>query len=132
MMKSKDLMIGDWVYVPHDGRASHNGKVESIYKSGTISVELEEAGCLCRAESLEPIPLTEKILEKNGFIYSKHEFMTLSEDMVWRIEDRHEQALVEIEEQADDNGIDYYVGTFVSGANRCEIYFRFVHELQQL
>ena len=115
-MKLNELMIGDWVYYTGDEKPLLC-EIVALDKRDNMS-------------AFEPIPLTEKILEKNGFIYSKPEFMTLSEEMVWRIEDRHEQAHVEIEEQTDDNGIDYYVGTFVSGTNRCEISFRFVHELQ--
>lgn len=77
-MKANELMLGDWVYVPHNGCASHNGKVKALYESETVSTELEGAGCLCRAESLQPIPLTPEILEKNGFTKSERY-------EVWRI-----------------------------------------------
>ena len=66
-MKANELMIGDWVFVPHNGRATHYGRVCGIYDSGAVSNTLEKISGLTKASSLKPIPLTPEILEKNGF-----------------------------------------------------------------
>ena len=66
MLQAKDLQIGDWVYVPHNGNATHYGKVVSLLSSGTVEVELLDGGTALLS-SVEPIPLTPEILEKNGF-----------------------------------------------------------------
>lgn len=60
-------MVGDIVYVPHFGKATHYGKVKAILESGRISVTLDDSSALCDPKGLEPIPLTSEILEKNGF-----------------------------------------------------------------
>lgn len=127
-MKRESLMIGDWVYVPHGGRASHNGKVEAIYESGTISVELEGAGCLCRAESLDPIQLTAEILEKNGFkksifrdIEGQHQWSwwrdTLTVVCLWMRE-------------LNDNPTDGWMIRIESTPAACCLKISSVHELQ--
>lgn len=51
-------MIGDWVMLYGRPR-----KVERIYDYGRVEVDCIEEDC----DELEPIPLTPKILEKNGF-----------------------------------------------------------------
>jgi len=65
-MKRESLMIGDWVYVPHDGNVTHYGQVKAIYES-YISVKLGDDSWAGVAEALKPVPLTAEILEKNGF-----------------------------------------------------------------
>ena len=66
-MKNIDLMTGDWVYVAHNGKAPHFGKVTALLSSGAIETEIEES--LALSPSVEPIPLTPAILEKNGFSF---------------------------------------------------------------
>ncbi len=66
-MKSKELMIDDWVYIQHNGKASHYGKVTALLSSGTIETEIN--GSLALSSSVEPILLTPEILKKNGFSY---------------------------------------------------------------
>lgn len=68
-MKSIDLMIGDWVYVAHRGSASHFGKVSALLPSGAVETEIE--GAVGLSSSVDPIPLTPEILEKNGWFYPK-------------------------------------------------------------
>ena len=72
-MDAKVLMIGDWVHVPHNGNATHYGKVVSLLSSGAVEVELLD-GRKALCSSVEPIPLTEEILEKNGFEVYKQDF----------------------------------------------------------
>lgn len=64
-MKANELMLWDWVYVPHRGKASHYGKVTALLSSGAVETEIN--GSLALSSSVEPIPLTTEILEKNGF-----------------------------------------------------------------
>ena len=64
-MKANELMIGDWVHVEHNGKASHFGKVTALLSSGAVETEIEGSHAL--SSSVEPIPLTSEILEKNGF-----------------------------------------------------------------
>lgn len=68
-MKTHEWMIGDWVYVPHNGNATHYGRITAILPSGTIEVDLNGNTVLCSSGSVEPIPLTTEILEKNGFLF---------------------------------------------------------------
>lgn len=70
-MKRESLMIGDWVYVPHSGSATHYGQVKAIYES-CVSVYLGNGSWAGGAEALKPIPLTAEILEKNGFKKAKY------------------------------------------------------------
>ena len=58
-------MIGDWVYIHHNGKAPHHGKVTALLSSGAVETEID--GSLALSSSVDPIPLTPEILEKNGF-----------------------------------------------------------------
>lgn len=62
-------MIGDWVYVAHRGSASHFGKVSALLPSGAVETEIE--GAVGLSSSVDPIPLTPEILEKNGWYRAK-------------------------------------------------------------
>lgn len=66
-MKANELMLGDWVYVPHGGSATHYGRVCGIYEREVVSTTLEKDSGLTKASALSPILLTSEILEKNGF-----------------------------------------------------------------
>ena len=54
-MKTTELMIGDWVY---DNELKRNGKVAKIDYDGEDDI-------------IEPIPITEEILKKNGFVLKR-------------------------------------------------------------
>lgn len=132
-MDAKDLMVGDWVrIIDDDTDAYFDARVEGIDMVGNIYVKVPggEKVRSYSADYVEPIPITQKILEMNGFSYTKPETTTMSEDNVWRIKDDDKQVLIEIEEQMDDNLLRYYIGYFTHGVNSCEIYFKHVHELQ--
>lgn len=64
-MKANELMIGDWV----------NLRVEEDNFSDNISVTSTDLGNHYILKHIEPIPLTEEILEKNGFAirYNRYE-----------------------------------------------------------
>ena len=61
-MEAKDLMIGDWLL---DGHVY--AQVTSITCDGNIETTHNEHSNI---ELIEPIPLTSKVLEKNGFTKS--------------------------------------------------------------
>ena len=75
-MKANELMIGDWVYMKsHRGFESQNIKVETIPDASSdnhyghigaypISEDMDFRDI--EDSHLEPIPLTEEILKKNG------------------------------------------------------------------
>lgn len=97
MIDAKELMVGDWVLglvedkvEPGKVIAKHPAKVVKIEENGDISAQCpyvfdemyESDGSLiddfCWYD-IEPMPLTEEILEKNGFI--KKEEKTLDLDL---------------------------------------------------
>lgn len=65
-MKAKDLMIDDWVY-----RQYCYDQVKEIRCTGVIGID-GMRGIITFSE-LEPIPLTQEILEKNGWIYNNED-----------------------------------------------------------
>ena len=112
-MKATELMIGDWVFVPHNGSATHYGRVCGIYDSGAVSNTLEKDSGLTKASALSPIPLTREILEKNGFRYYHRNFAQLSEESEFAL--RHDKC-------ADENGVSLWTYGCIK--------ICFVHELQ--
>lgn len=64
-MKANELMIGDWVKTP-DG----NGIIRLINAiDERFVVRVKGMDCRFLPDVVEPIPLTDEILEKNGFVY---------------------------------------------------------------
>ena len=77
-MTAKHLMIGDWVRVTNDGSVPLPGKIANMLpRAGRVigiecdSVQLDFVDFPFMLDSIEPIPITHEILEKNGW---KHEF----------------------------------------------------------
>lgn len=65
-MRTKELMIGDWVYGTKMKRYGRIDRLEHDVKDDTV----------------EPIPLTEEILKKNGFLGNDYGEIIIGE---WRI-----------------------------------------------
>ena len=64
-MKATELMIGDWVCLKDDTKCEFPLKVDGVL---TDDISLEGEGFLGGVDGLiRPIPLTNEILEKNGF-----------------------------------------------------------------
>lgn len=67
MIQPKELMLGNWVYL--DGDAKYPVRVEAVYtdyvflQSNAEGFEIFSA----REDEICPIPLTEEVLDKNGF-----------------------------------------------------------------
>ena len=59
-MTAKELMIDDWVY------NTHNRQNEQVVEIGSVLVTLAYND-LYEYDEIEPIPLTDEILEQNGF-----------------------------------------------------------------
>lgn len=72
-MKAQELMIGDWVYglYPNKERYEVPFRISAIdtYPSNRSPRIVTFGGYGFQEESLEPIPITPEILEKNGFYY---------------------------------------------------------------
>lgn len=80
-MKANELMVGDWVYVAHNGKASHFGKVTSLLSSGAVETEID--GSFALSSSVDSIPITPEILEKNGFTnYGESWYIANAKDCV--------------------------------------------------
>jgi len=60
-MNANELMVGDWIKMPNE-RGGDNVQVENIYDKGCIA-----SGRILLSYEIQPIPLTQEILEKNGF-----------------------------------------------------------------
>ena len=61
-MKAEELMVGDWVLLP-EVFLKRETKVTDV----GLCIEVEDSAGVYGFEELSPIPLTPKILEKNGF-----------------------------------------------------------------
>lgn len=110
-MKSKELMIGDLVYegTNHQIKIKHNYGKSVRYDEGGYSHEVEE-------KLINPIPLTPKILEANGFV-----------------DDKAFECYYVVDKKKKDNVffIEYfnrYIAVRISGT---EVKLKYVHQLQQ-
>lgn len=103
-MESNELMIGDWVLCTHY-------KDKPFYKQFGLDDFVKGSCSFC-----EPIPLTDKILRKNGFEYHHKNFASLSPEHPFAIE---------MLKWPDENGIGLWeVGGIIK--------VRYVHELQHV
>lgn len=75
-MKTKDLMIGDWVV--RDSHKNNPVQVLELHKQSAM-LKLENGWCGEAIDLIEPILLTPDILEKNGF---KH-YATYPNEDIW-------------------------------------------------
>lgn len=70
-----NYQIGDWVY--GSKRSQFPMQVVSVFKDGDLHLDFEgnEVDVWeCKADEVEPIPITAEILEKNGFRFEKCPF----------------------------------------------------------
>ena len=82
-MKAENLMIGNWIYLIRESN-KNNGKLEVTKVTpqrvtGIMTdtdhpcIQTDATDTYYGEESYKPIPLTDEILEKNGFEYNKEE-----------------------------------------------------------
>lgn len=79
-MRVNELMIGDYVIrknVPKEILTIDT--IDSI--RGIVYLDLDGLGITEKLENIEPIPLTQKILERNGFVKNKYGEMILDEEL---------------------------------------------------
>jgi hypothetical protein len=99
-MKANELMIGDWVL---DG--TQISQITSITCGGVIETTAHE---FSNIEVIAPIPLTAKILEKNGFKFDGEIYKLGDYQLV----------------------IEYRGGLFFGWALCCRKQLNYIHELQ--
>ena len=124
-MDAKELMIGDWVFGLVNGQTMHDSvrypcKVTEIFECGDIALKGESHieewgvdGIMYEFDGMEPIPLTNEILKKNGFKYSYRNYAVLSGENRFAL--RHDLPAVK-------NGVSLWTYGCIE--------FRYVHELQ--
>lgn len=72
-MKANELMIGDWVLYTGDGEpvVKYVAELTSLNQVYLYNHKLDPGSwIIVGAKYVSPIPLTQEILEKNGFVYS--------------------------------------------------------------
>lgn len=79
-MKAEDLMIGDWVAITEpDDYHGYNGRVEIVNKvTQYVTVFVPSTTHDVLSDDLQPIPLTDEILEKNGFKKEEHDAIIIT------------------------------------------------------
>lgn len=84
-MKANELMIGDWVYNKHHGKNIKLTPYDFFTHTHNEFGEQELAPFAkpTIGRDLEPIPLTQKILEKNGFENIGDDIYQLEEKPCW-------------------------------------------------
>ena len=108
-MKVTDLMIGDWI---EDGYKQ--AQVSSITCDGIV----ETTAAISNIEVVAPIPLTEEILTKNGWDFTKRKYG------IYCKEDKFHN----VELSRDDDGFYWSINT-----DEYEILrIHYVHQLQHL
>ena len=130
-MKANELMIGDWVRVRLPWRSPVDGHIENRWymrrvmgirtngkNSNKFYLYFEPWGVL--PHDIEPLPLTSKILEKNGFepdtTEDAYKYCYLIDDV----------SIVECYANAEGR----YRGIVSFGDTRLRMTLMFVHELQ--
>jgi hypothetical protein len=114
MLKATELQIGDWVQLPDSA-----GRVVSIAKNG-IYFESELGEGVCSFDHLQSVPITPKILEKNGF--KKYG------DTGWWLEEDYYD--VHVYEWSDGVWVSRYEITEINCPHE-QATMSYVHELQQ-
>lgn len=85
-MKANELMLGDWVRVrlpwrcPVDGHVeirTYTHRVAGVRTYGPDADTIFVGAANIRPQDVEPIPITEEILEKNGWSPVTHSFEEL-------------------------------------------------------
>ena len=116
-MKAEDLMIGDQVIrrdIPEEPMRLYDMKTSA----GVVYLDQDGRGVTEKFENIEPIPLTEELLLKNGFLQDSNQIFYLKENIKFGIK----------------KDIDYGYW-FINRADNYKEYIcicDFVHELQHI
>lgn len=116
-MKTKELMIGDWVYGTEKKKYGRVDKLDNY--------ELEDC-------DIVPIPLTAEILEKNGFLL--HNSASYFKEYMWTTGgiDEYADVYIEVGKDQQDNwrwdNLKFKVHFFSGDVSLMKMHY--VHELQ--
>jgi len=134
-MKREELIVGDWVmsrrYIgPSRVYATYLNTSDERF-AVTITNEAEDGSTTAghSMDELTPIPITNEILEKNGFYKinaMEAELDVEGEDTVYSLEIKEPYTIVEVEDTDQDLR---WVNLRVKGEG-CEKLVQYVHELQ--
>ena len=113
MMEAKDLMIGDWVRIPHINKIGKVYRIDRANGKGNGFAAVIDGDF--HESLLEPIPLTDEILKQNGFKYFHKNYASLGYEHPFQLK---------MNEWPDENGL----GGLWTICDMIEI--RYVHELQ--
>lgn len=131
-MKASELTLGNWVKVVDDDTDEFfTGRVTEIgaYNIGVSSTP-NNILTLFSIDCIEPIPLSLQTLRRSGFNWESPVFQAISEDQVLSISNN--EFTIELEQQLSEELETYYIVRLESGANSCEKYITYTHELQNL
>lgn len=136
-MKREELIVGDWVmsrrYIgPSRVYATYINPSDKRFVV-TIINETEDGQTIAghSMDELTPIPITDEILEKNGFYKinaMEAELDVEGEDTVYSLEIKEPYTIVEVEDTDQDLR---WVNLRVKGEG-CEKLVQYVHELQHV
>ena len=121
-LKSTDLMVGNWIYCYHP--TEERGNAVRVTADTIKSLEMQEHYFITENSPIyrivEPVELTNNILEKNGFLYDKENELFCIDGLC----------------VSDDERCIFDVGTmgigFLGDEFRNFVSIVYVHELQQL
>lgn len=131
-MKINELQIGNWVYLGE--KAQFPMQITSIFgcldgDDGTVYLDFEgNEGDIwdVNIEDMRPIPITEELLEKNGFKRSENNVWRDYElEATWDYETKDMQSFTLEKYPNDDNLVCGYGSCLWNGVN-----IKYVHELQ--
>ena len=139
-MKAEELFVGAIVRVNRDGLCIKKDTIVEVRGVDADDRLLEKGlvgGAHCNpldenqfaggiwCEYLDPIPLTQEILEKNGFLYKK--LKCIGDNEIWRIEDDYYD--IDIYDWSDSIWVFRYDCTEMS-LPHTQVVMSYVHELQ--
>ena len=122
-MDAKDLMVGDWVKFDGDICSVDEVRLDGTVVLTSMNTDLTSVdGSQVEDKEIEPIPLTAKILEKNGFIeFIPHNWQNVIDNIMIELREPEHNMAIWLDWVEHNTGT--YASYILPGPN-C------VHELQ--